>query len=123
MQEKVKEYGQDLFLAAEATNGFGKTEKAALLNMARLTRDGFVKLVIENKLDAVVTPRADFSRVLAIGGAPGVIVPAGYENNGRPVGICFGGLRGSEPKLIEIAYGFEQATKIRKPPSLKGFKF
>ncbi|KAK9941641.1 hypothetical protein M0R45_007343 [Rubus argutus] len=121
--EKVKEYGQDIFLAAEATNGFGKTEKAALLNMARLTRDGFVKLVIKNKLDAVVIPQSYFSKVLAIGGAPGVIVPAGYENSGRPVGICFGGVRGSEPKLIEIAYGFEQATKIRKPPSLQGFKF
>ncbi|KAL6211928.1 hypothetical protein ACLB2K_017151 [Fragaria x ananassa] len=121
--EKIKEYGQELFLAAEATNGFGKTEKAALLNLARWTRNGLVRLVTEKKLDAVVTPKADFSRVLAIGGAPGLIVPAGYENNGRPAGICFGGLRGSEPKLIEIAYAFEQATKIRKPPSFNGLKF
>ncbi|KAB1207596.1 hypothetical protein CJ030_MR7G022898 [Morella rubra] len=37
-------------------------------------------------------------------------VPAGFDSNGVPIGICFGGLRGSEPKLIEIAYGFEQAT-------------
>ncbi|XP_004289847.1 PREDICTED: putative amidase C869.01-like [Fragaria vesca subsp. vesca] len=121
--EKIKEYGQELFLAAEATNGFGKTEKAALLNLARWTRNGLVRLVTEKKLDAVVTPKAVFSSVLAIGGAPGLIVPAGYENNGRPAGICFGGLRGSEPKLIEIAYAFEQATKIRKPPSFNGLKF
>ncbi|KAL6210076.1 hypothetical protein ACLB2K_021014 [Fragaria x ananassa] len=121
--EKIKEYGQELFLAAEATNGFGKTEKAALLNLARWTRNGLVRLVTEKKLDALVTPKADFSSVLAIGGAPGLIVPAGYENNGRPAGICFGGLRGSEPKLIEIAYAFEQATKIRKPPSFNGLKF
>lgn len=123
MQEKIKEYGQELFLAAEATNGFGKTEKAALLNLARWTRNGLVRLVTEKKLDAVVTPKEVFSSVLAIGGAPGLIVPAGYENNGRPAGICFGGLRGSEPKLIEIAYAFEQATKIRKPPSFNGLKF
>jgi amidase len=36
-----------------------------------------------------------------------------------PFGICFGGLKGSEPKLIEIAYSFEQATLIRKPPPLR----
>jgi amidase len=36
-----------------------------------------------------------------------------------PFGICFGGLKGSEPKLIEIAYSFEQATFIRKPPPLR----
>ncbi|KAI8025810.1 putative amidase [Camellia lanceoleosa] len=59
------------------------------------------------------------SRVLAIGGYPGINVPAGYDEDGTPYGICFGGLRGSEPKLIEIAYGFEQASKVRKPPSFK----
>ncbi|KAK7359348.1 hypothetical protein VNO77_01303 [Canavalia gladiata] len=37
---------------------------------------------------------------------------------GVPFGICFGVLKGSEPKLIEIAYSFEQATMIRKPPPI-----
>ncbi|KAI9181855.1 hypothetical protein LWI28_019313 [Acer negundo] len=57
--------------------------------------------------------------VLAIGGYPGINVPVGYDSNGVPFGIFFGGLKVTEPKLIEIAYGFEQATKIRKPPSFK----
>ncbi|KAG2705931.1 hypothetical protein I3760_05G080200 [Carya illinoinensis] len=42
----------------------------------------------------------------------------GFDSDGQPFGLVFGGLKGSEPKLIEIAYGFEQATKIRKPPKL-----
>ncbi|KAL7237404.1 hypothetical protein ACSBR2_003652 [Camellia fascicularis] len=67
--------------------------------------------MIENKLDALVTPRAGAAPVLAIGGYPGISVPAGFDNNGVPFGIAFGGLKGLEPKLIEIAYGFEQATK------------
>ncbi|KAB1207484.1 hypothetical protein CJ030_MR7G000721 [Morella rubra] len=117
--EKTKEYGQNFFLGSQATNGFGDKEKAALLDMSRLTLNGFVKVMKEHKLDALVTPGADFTPVLAIGGFPGISVPAGYGSNGVPIGICFGGLRGSEPKLIEIAYGFEQATKIRKPPSFK----
>ncbi|KAF5961924.1 hypothetical protein HYC85_003133 [Camellia sinensis] len=40
--------------------------------------------------------------VLAIGGFPGISVPAGYDHDERPFGICFGGLKGFEPKLIEI---------------------
>ncbi|CAJ1938779.1 unnamed protein product [Sphenostylis stenocarpa] len=115
--EKVEEYRQDLMLQAQKRNGIG-TLKQALSNLTRLSQDGFEKLMTENKLDAVVVPFAKFSPVLAIGGHPGVTVPAGYEK-GAPVGVCFGGLRGSEPKLIEIAYSFEQATRIRKPPPLR----
>ncbi|KAK9153684.1 hypothetical protein Sjap_001164 [Stephania japonica] len=44
------------------------------------------KIMMENKLDALVTP-------------------GGYDVKGVPIGICFGGLMSSEPKLIEIAYG------------------
>ncbi|KAG6711866.1 hypothetical protein I3842_05G077200 [Carya illinoinensis] len=112
------EYGQELFIKAEATNGIGKAEEEALSYMERLNREGFVKLMIKNKLDALVTPTSSVSRILAIGGFPGVIVPAGFGSDGHPFGLVFGGLKGSEPKLIEIAYGFEQATKIRKPPKL-----
>ncbi|WJX53060.1 amidase [Trifolium repens] len=116
--EELDKYGQDLMLEAEKTNGIGKAEKQALLNMTRWSHNGFEKLMKRNKLDAVVTPFASFSGILAIGGYPGVIVPAGYEK-GMPFGFCFGGLKGSEPKLIEIAYSFEQATLIRKPPPIR----
>ena len=118
IQERL-DYGQELFIKAEATNGIGNAEKVALANLAKLTREGFVKLMKKNKLDAIVTPGKLFSRVLAIGGCPGVIAPAGYNSDGEPFGLCFGGLEGSKPKLIEIAYGFEQETKIKKPPKLK----
>ena len=114
-------------LAAEATNGIGKAEKAALEKLARQTREGFVKLMTKYKLDALVAaggldfPYGIITKILAIGGFPGITVPAGYLQE-MPYGIFFGGLKGYEPKLIEIAYGFEQATKIRKPPSLKRLK-
>jgi amidase len=116
MQEMIKAIDQEHFLSVEATNGIGKAEKAALSNISRLSRDGFVQLMTKNKLDASVTPDFSVSSILAIGGFPGISVPAGYDITGAPFGICFGGLKGSERKLIEIAYGFEQASKIRKPP-------
>ncbi|XP_021773129.1 putative amidase C869.01 isoform X3 [Chenopodium quinoa] len=116
-KEKIKEYGQDTFLDSEATNGITPKVKKALATLAEWSKDGFEKVMVEHKLDTIVTPDSVFSTVLAIGGYPGISVPAGYDQDGVPFGICFGGLRGSEPKLIEIAYGFEQATKFRKPPT------
>ncbi|KAH1122616.1 hypothetical protein J1N35_005776 [Gossypium stocksii] len=117
--ELTDKIGQDIFLAAQATNGIGAQEKAALANLENLSKNGLEKLMRDYKLDAVVTPRADASSVYAIGGFPAIIVPAGYDSQRVPIGISFGGLKGSEGKLIEIAYTFEQATKIRKPPSFK----
>ena len=119
MQEKIKEFGQGIFLASEATNGIGNVEKTALANLDSLSHGGFEKLMRDYKLDALVTPGSVVGPVLAIGGFPGVNVPAGYDSEGVPFGINFGGLKGYDAKLIEIAFGFEQATKIRKPPTFK----
>ncbi|KAL9173775.1 hypothetical protein ABFS82_02G011300 [Erythranthe guttata] len=117
LQEMIKEFGQEIFLASEATNGIEDLEKKAISSVENLTRNGFEKLMIENKLDALMSVGPSIAPVLAIGGFPGITVPAAYNSKKIPVGISFGGLKGSEPKLIEIAYGFEQATKIRKPPT------
>ena len=106
-------------MEAEKTNGIGELEKEALRNLTRASKLGFEKLMKENKLDALVTPYSYGSTVLAIGGYPGISVPGGYDKNGAPYGICFGGLKGSEPTLIEIAYGFEQASMLRKHSPIK----
>lgn len=116
--EKVAEYNQQSFIESERTNGFGEKERKALEMLEKLSQNGFQKTMEENKLDAMVTPGSRATAVLAIGGYPSITVPAGYDNDGTPFGICFGGLKGMEPKLIEIAFAFEQATKIRTPPHL-----
>ncbi|XP_027355474.1 probable amidase At4g34880 [Abrus precatorius] len=115
--ERTNEYGQDLLLASEMTNGIGKGEIEAIKLMEQLSQKGFEKLMKENELDALVTLGVNASTVLAIGGYPAITVPGGYDRNGMPFGILFGGLKGTEPKLIEIAYDFEQATLARKPPN------
>lgn len=121
MQEKTEEYGQATFIASDKTSGFGEKERQAIELMQNLSRNGFEKLMMDNELDAMVTPGTGAIAVLAIGGHPGITVPAGYDGDGMPFGICFGGLKGFEPKLIEIAYGFEQATMVRRPPLSKSF--
>ncbi|KAL6854349.1 hypothetical protein ACP4OV_019252 [Aristida adscensionis] len=119
VEERMAEFGQDYLLQSEATNGIGQTEERAIAKLNKLCKKGLEKVVQDNQLDAIVAPGASAHSLLAIGGYPAITVPAGYAANGVPFAICFGGLKGSEPKLIEIAYSFEQATKVRKPPLLQ----
>ena len=57
-----------------------------------------------------------FSSAAAVAGYPHITVPAGFVS-GLPVGISFVGTEWSEPKLIAMAYAFEQATKHRRAPT------
>ena len=117
VEEKMKEIGQIIFLVAENTTGIGAVERAAVSQLNKLSADGLEKLMREHKLDAIVTPNSAASPVLAIGGMPGITVPAGYGAMGVPFGLSFGGLKGYEPRLIEMSYAFEQVTTVRKTPT------
>ena len=52
----------------------------------------------------------------AVAGYANVTVPAGFVGP-LPVGVSFIGGRWDEPTLIGLAYAFEQATRVRVPPS------
>ncbi|KAF8759207.1 hypothetical protein HU200_010236 [Digitaria exilis] len=119
VQERLKDFGQPDLIAAEKTNGIGPTERAAIRRLEEICNNGLEKVMKEHQLDAIVAPNSAASSVLAVGGYPAIAVPAGYNNQGVPFAISFGGLKGYEPRLIEIAYAFEQATKVRRPPPLK----
>lgn len=85
-----------------------------------------------HKLDALLFPGGNGASIAAKPGYPTVMVPAGFVPNApqgspfpsgfgakpAPYGVSFTGLSCSEPRLIEIAYAFEQATKKRVPPPL-----
>jgi amidase len=48
-------------------------------------------------------------------GLPAISMPAGFSD-GVPIGIELLGRAWSEPKLLAIAYAYEQATHVRRPP-------
>ena len=52
----------------------------------------------------------------SVTGFPEITVPAGMTQHGLPIGISFYGKRYTEPRLIALAYAYEQATKARKMP-------
>jgi len=49
-------------------------------------------------------------------GFPDLIVPAGFTGYGLPVSISFLGPAFSEPRLLALAYAFEQRTRARRLP-------
>jgi amidase len=94
-----------------------------------------MKIMADERLDAVVFPHqkrlvvpigeTQVERNGALGsvtGFPSIVVPGGFSAPtatgaiGVPVGIEFLGRPWSEKLLIEIGYGYEQATKHRRPP-------
>jgi amidase len=82
-----------------------------------------------NNLDALLFPGASGAAIAAKPGYPTVIVPfatvpnapmppfpPGFDAKPSPFGVSFTGMACSEPRLLELAYSFEQATKRRVPP-------
>ncbi|HEY4424103.1 MAG TPA: amidase [Pyrinomonadaceae bacterium] len=126
-------FGQDIMTKAEAKGPLtSKPYLAALRKNHLLTRaQGIDAVMKKNRLDALVAPTGGppwptdwingdhftggYSSASAVAGYPHITVPAGYVF-GLPVGVSFFGGAYSEPKLIKIAYAFEQATKVRRPP-------
>ncbi len=50
------------------------------------------------------------------GAPPPPAFPAGFDPKPSPYGVSFTGMACSEPRLLELAYAFEQATRRRVPP-------
>ncbi len=78
--------------------------------------EGVDATVTKYNLDALLFPRDYGSDVGAQAGYPTVIVPAGYTKGGQPIGISFLGQAFHEPRLIQFAYAYEQASLARRPP-------
>jgi amidase len=57
-------------------------------------------------------------RIASVAGFPAITLPMGWVRDAvLPVGVEFLGNEWSEPRLIEIAYAYEQATHQRKAPA------
>lgn len=65
---------------------------------------------------AVLLPSWHGAGIGARAGYPTVIVPAGYRaSSRRPFGLSFLGTARSEATLLALAYGYEQASQLRRP--------
>ena len=97
-------------------------------DLALSATHGIDDVMKENQLDALLFPGASGAAIAAKPGYPTVIVPFGMVPNANipekfapkpaPYGVSFTAMACAEPKLLGLAYAFEQATKRRVPPPL-----
>jgi amidase len=114
-------------LDLEAARAEYETDRARDLRLN--AEHGVDEVMTALELDALVFPGSGGAGILARPGYPTVIVPFGFVPNDdgpampdgfdakpRPFGVSFAGSACSEPRLLELAYAFEQATLRRVAP-------
>jgi amidase len=126
-------FGQETLLSAERKGALSSPAYRRALATCRLRSraNGIDAVMTRLRLDALVAPTGSpawmtdlvngdhflgaSSTPAAVAGYPSITVPAGFVY-GLPVGVSFIGRAWSEPRLIQYAYAYEQATHHRKPP-------
>jgi amidase len=99
----------------------------------RLTAtQGLDAVLQDEKLDALLFPGASSANIAARPGYPSITVPyallpvtapvsapypAGFDPKPAPFGVTFTAGACAEPRLVALAYAFEQATKKRQTPA------
>lgn len=115
---KQVKYGQKLVIASDATPGIYDEPSAIASRTATITasREAIDHVLTGMQLDAYLTPGASYANIGAAAGYPTVMVPAGF-NGTTPQGLGFLGSAWSEPTLLSLAYGYEQVSHRREPPT------
>ncbi len=104
----------------------------ALADSKRISQNAINTAIDAHDLDAMLAPTngpawltdhingdsfgLSSSSFAAVSGYASITVPAGFVQ-GLPVGVSFFAGNFSEKQLIEMAYAFEQASKIRRAPN------
>ena len=113
-------YGQNLLEASDLTAGatVDDPSSTATILAARLIIN---KTLATDSLDAYIAPDVAYAGSGAAAGYPSITVPTGYTPapiGTAPHGIQFLGGAWSEPRLIGLAYDYEQATHARVPATV-----
>jgi len=127
-------YGQGLLdisdeIDLDADRARYEADRARDLRLA--ATQGIDAVMQQHRLDALLFPGATGAGLSARPGYPSVTLPfgfvrleptppwpAGFAPPQSPFGISLAGGACSEPRLLALAYAFEQATRRRVPPPL-----
>ena len=76
-------------------------------------------VIVDSTEINIISGCTHFTRLGNITGLPTIVLPCGYSSDSLPLSIQFMAPRLGEPKLLKLAYAFEQATpelRNRSPP-------
>ena len=124
-------YGQgrlDYADAVDLDQDKARVERHRAEDLQLTRQEGLDAVITAHKLDAVMFPESGGANYATKAGYPIVVVPFGLvinyadgakgsQDKVRPYGVSFVGGHCDDPKVVSIAYAFEQATKKRVPPS------
>ncbi|MDT4977246.1 MAG: amidase [Pseudonocardiales bacterium] len=130
--QELQFFGQEVFEQAQATGTLSDPAYIkARHDATSIAQKAIDDTLATNHLDAIIAPTSTpawttdlingdhfsvgSSSPAAISGYASITVPAGTSFD-LPVGVSFIAGKWAEPKLIALAYAWEQATHVRKPP-------
>ncbi|CAM1364250.1 Amidase [Tenacibaculum sediminilitoris] len=109
-------YGQQLFegILKDTTS---LTQLEVVKDSLSFNGKKFLKDLIEQNLDAIVSINNYHSGIAAVAKYPTLTVPMGYKESGEPISLTFIGKPFTEKELLQLGYVFELLTKARKLPA------
>jgi amidase len=107
-QRYEEDRAKDLFLTA--THGIDEVMKAERLDALLFAGGTGAGIAAKPGYPTVIVPFG------MVPNAPTPPFPEGFNAKPAPIGVSFTGMACSEPRLLALAYAFEQATKRRVPP-------
>jgi amidase len=130
--QEMPYFGQEIFELAQATGSLSDPAYVkARHDATSIAQHAIDDTMRANDLDAIMAPTNSpawttdlingdhfligSSSPAAIAGYANITVPAGMVYQ-LPVGVSLIGGRWDEPRLISLAYAWEQATHVRRPP-------
>jgi aspartyl-tRNA(Asn)/glutamyl-tRNA(Gln) amidotransferase subunit A len=142
--QHAAEYGEDVRVRIELGEKVTALEYLRALELREKFLAGFHLALLENEVDALVTPTtpiaapligeenislggADYptralllrlNRPANLGGFPAISVPCGLTASGLPAGLQFMAAVTDEALLLELASRFEQASPLNAQPDL-----
>jgi amidase len=130
--DEMPYFRQELLEKAQARGPLTDARYLQAVETCAAFARGFAATFADQRFDALVAPTnapawtidlfdgdrhlGSSAQAAAVSGFPLITVPAGFVANLLPIGLTFMGPSLSEPTLIKLAYAFEQANPVRRPP-------